>query len=206
MEYRDAVRARHSAYMLDDRLDLTGLSLDDVVAALRSIAPAVPSSYNVQSARMVVLAGGDHRRLWGIVEDVLRARVADDRAFARTEVKLRNFARAAGTILFYEVDARTEELVERDPRYADMYRTWAEHGNAMMQFAAWTELYDLGLGANIQHYNPVIDGRVREAFGIPEGYRLIAQMVFGRVVSEGEPKTKIPGDEIVTVGHAGDAD
>ena len=203
MEYQDAIAARHSAYMLDDRMEDAGVSADDVLAMLRSIAPKVPSSYNSQSARLVLLTGEDHRRFWGIVEDILRAKVNDDKRFARTEVKLRGFAAAAGTVLFYEIDSVTEGLKETYPSYADVFPTWAEHGNAMIQFAVWTGFYDMGLAANIQHYNPIIDARVADEFSVPEGYRLVAQMVFGRETQVPAGKPKLSGEDMVSVGRAG---
>ena len=205
MEYQDAIAARHSAYMLDDRIEDAGVSADDVLAMLRSIAPKVPSSYNSQSARLIMLTGDDHRRFWGIVEEVLRAKVNDDKRFARTEVKLRGFAAAAGTVLFYEIDSVTDGLKEAYPSYADVFPTWAEHGNAMIQFAVWTGFYDMGLAANIQHYNPIIDARVAEEFSVPEGYRLVAQMVFGRETQVPAGKPKLSGEDIVSVGRAGGA-
>ena len=205
MEYQDAIAARHSAYMLDDRIEDAGVSADDVLAMLRSIAPKVPSSYNSQSARLILLTGEDHRRFWGIVEDILRAKVDDDKRFARTEVKLRGFAAAAGTVLFYEIDSVTEGLKETYPSYADVFPTWAEHGNAMIQFAVWTGFYDMGLAANIQHYNPIIDARVADEFSVPEGYRLVAQMVFGRETQVPAGKPKLSGEDMVSVGRAGGA-
>ena len=56
MEFKDAVSARRSEYMLD----AADVDVDAVVSALRSIAGKVPSSFNVQSARMFVLSGEDH--------------------------------------------------------------------------------------------------------------------------------------------------
>ena len=47
-----------------------------------------------------------------------------------------------------------------------------------------------------------VDDRVAEVFGVPEGYRLVAQMVFGRIVTPAGPKTKLSGDEIVMTAHA----
>ena len=95
-----------------------------------------------------------------------------------------------------------EALMEEHPSYRDLFPQWAEHGNAMLQFASWVAIRDMGLGANIQHYNPIIDSRVADEFGIPSGYRLIAQMVFGRVVTPAGPKDKLSGDDIVIVAHA----
>lgn len=202
MEFLDAVAARHSAYSLDDGIEEAGVSFDDVVETVRRIAPAVPSSYNSQTCRLIVLGGDDHRAFWSIVADVLRAKVDDEGRFARTEAKLKGFSDAAGTILFYEDDAGTEALIEKHPSYKDAFPVWAEHGDAMMQYAVWTGFYDMGLAANIQHYNPIIDDRVRETFGVPEGLRLVCQMVFGRPTGDRPVKRRLSGEDMVSVGHA----
>ena len=202
MEFLDAVAARYSAYSLDDGIEEAGVSFDDLVETVRRIAPAVPSSYNSQTCRLIVLGGDDHRAFWSIVADVLRAKVDDEERFARTEAKLKGFSDAAGTILFYEDDAGTEVLIEKHPSYKDAFPVWAEHGDAMMQYAVWTGLYDMGLATNIQHYNPIIDDRVREAFGVPEGLRLVCQMVFGRPTGDRPVKRRLSGEDMVSVGHA----
>lgn len=202
MEFLDAVAARYSAYSLDDGIEEAGVSFDDVVETVRRIASAVPSSYNSQTCRLIVLGGDDHRAFWSIVADVLRAKVDDEERFARTEAKLKGFSDAAGTILFYEDDAGTEALIEKHPSYKDAFPVWAEHGDAMMQYAVWTGLYDMGLAANIQHYNPIIDDRVGEAFGVPEGLRLVCQMVFGRPTGDRPVKRRLSGEDMVSVGHA----
>ena len=70
MEFAEAVRSRRSEYMLDAE----GVDTDAVLSSLRDVAGSVPSSFNAQSARMFMLVGDDHRRFWGIVEDILRER------------------------------------------------------------------------------------------------------------------------------------
>ena len=60
----------------------------------------------------------------------------------------------------------------------------------------------MGLAANIQHYNPIIDDRVGEAFGVPEGLRLVCQMVFGRPTGDRPVKRRLSGEDMVSVGHA----
>lgn len=37
----------------------------------------------------------------------------------------------------------------------------------MIQFAVWTALETEGLGASLQHYNPIIGAEVAKAFEIP---------------------------------------
>lgn len=204
MEFREVVSARRSAYSLDDDIGAVGVTMEGVMETLRSVARDVPSAYDSHPVRTFVLWGDDHRRFWGIVEDILRERVADEERFRSTEAKMRGFSRAAGTVLFYDVVSVTESLVERYPTYAEAFPDWAEHGSAMMQYAFWLAFYDMGLGANIQHYNPIVDVRVAEAFGIPEGYRLRAQMVFGRIDFDGARKERPPGEVLVAEAHSGE--
>ena len=45
----------------------------------------------------------------------------------------------------------------------------------------------------------MIDSRVRDAFGIPEGYRLIAQMPFGKVVRGAPRKPRLDPEATVRV-------
>ena len=49
----------------------------------------------------------------------------------------------------------------------------------MHQFALWTALEAEGAGANLQHYNPIIDSKVAARWSIPEEWSLKAQLVFG---------------------------
>jgi predicted oxidoreductase (fatty acid repression mutant protein) len=63
----------------------------------------------------------------------------------------------------------------------------------------WTALESLGFSANLQHYNPLIDGPVAKQWDISSDWRLIAQLVFGS--PEGEPgeKTQKPIEERVKI-------
>ena len=56
------------------------------------------------------------------------------------------------------------------------------------QLNTWVTLANNGIGANLQHYNPIIDDLVREAFDIPTNRNLRAQMPFGSI--EGSAKDK----------------
>lgn len=197
MEFVEAVSKRRSEYALDAQ----GVDTDAVLSTIKGVAGAVPSAFNVQSARAVFLAGDGHRRFWTIVEDVLRERSKDPERFERTREKISGFSAAAGTVLFYEIDRKTHELVDKHPTYRDLFPNWAEQGNAMLQYAVWCAITDMGLGANIQHYNPIVDSRVAEEFSIPDGYRLVAQMVFGRIVDPAGPKDRLSGDDIISVGQ-----
>lgn len=59
----------------------------------------------------------------------------------------------------------------------------------MHQFAIWTALTAEGLGCNLQHYNPLIDAKVMEQWGVPETWELNAQLVFGKPLAPPGEKT-----------------
>lgn len=175
---------RRSVYALNDTLPISKQALVDLVehAVLHT-----PSSFNSQSTRLVVLFGEDHKKVWQIAEQQLR-QVMGDRDFSATQAKLDAFAAAAGTILFFEDESVVKGLQEQFPPYAERFPIWAEHSNAMHQYAIWSALRSVDVGANLQHYNPLIDDDVRAAFDLPADWKLIAQMPFGGIVQEAGEK------------------
>lgn len=191
-----AISARHSQYALTDA---AALSDSEIIDLIRSVAGEVPSAFNAQPQRAVVLFGEDHHRLWAIVHDALRAVVKDDTAFAATEQKIAGFDAAHGTILYFDDTTVTTNLQERFPSYAANFPVWAQQANGMLQFAVWSALAEAGIGANVQHYNPLIDDAVRDAFGIPADWKLIAQMPFGEVTAPAGEREHMPLDEQVQV-------
>lgn len=50
----------------------------------------------------------------------------------------------------------------------------------MHQYFLWTALEQEGLGANLQHYNPLIDEKVASTWNVPNNWSLKAQLVFGK--------------------------
>ena len=65
----------------------------------------------------------------------------------------------------------------------------------MHQFAIWTALEAEGLGANLQHYNPLIDSKVTSTWGIDETWELKAQLVIGTPTGAAGEKTHKPIEE-----------
>ena len=180
---------RRSIYMLNDQLPV---SKDEVVKLVEHAVLHTPSSFNSQSSRLVVLFGEDHQKLWQITEDLLRAMVNDDEKFKSTADKMAMFKAAAGTILYFEDQSVVKGLQEQFPLYAHNFPVWAEHTSAMHQYAIWNALAALNIGANLQHYNGVIDGKVAETWNIDSNWKLIAQMVFGGITAPAGEKTFEP--------------
>ena len=148
----------------------------------------MPTPFNSQSTRLVLLLRGQHLAFWDIVEATLKAKVPEAQ-FPVTQQKLhRSFRGGYGTILFYEDSKKIEDLRRAAPLYAEKFETWAEHSSAMMQFAVWTALEDMGYGASLQHYNPIIDKAVAQRWLIDPNWRLIAQMPFGTPLDTPTPR------------------
>ncbi|MNU09462.1 hypothetical protein D3C72_2560420 [compost metagenome] len=61
----------------------------------------------------------------------------------------------------------------------------------------WTALEEEGLGASLQHYNPLIDEHVKNEWKLPENWKLIAQMPFGAPTFEPGDKEFQPIEERV---------
>lgn len=65
----------------------------------------------------------------------------------------------------------------------------------MTQYAIWVALEAEGLGANLQHYSPLIDAKVAAEWEIPADWELNAQLVFGTPVGEAKEKSFMPLEE-----------
>jgi hypothetical protein len=70
-------------------------------------------------------------------------------------------------------------MQDKYPLYAKNFPLWAIRSEGMAQHITWTALVAEGLGANLQHYNPLIDAGVQKTWNIPEDWELNAQLVFG---------------------------
>ncbi len=159
-----------------------------VVHIIRTAVKYVPSSFNSQSTRIVLLLEAEHSKLWNIVKDKLKAIVSKEQ-FEQTLAKIDGcFSCGHGTILYFEDQAVIEGLQTAFPTYSANFPVWSEQTSGMHQLAIWTMLEDVGLGASLQHYNPLIDDEVRAAWNLPKTWKLVAQMPFG--IPTGDPGEK----------------
>ncbi|KAF4582965.1 nitroreductase family protein [Ophiocordyceps camponoti-floridani] len=168
-------RNRRTVYQLNKTLSIPTSRIRNLV---QETTLHTPSSFNSQTTRAVLLLGKAHDRLWALTSDTLRAVVPADR-WPASEQRLAGFAAAAGTVLFFVDEAAVAKMQEKLPTYADRFPGWAEQSAGMQQWALWTALEADGLGANLQHYNPLIDERVGAEWGLSGEWRLNAQLVFG---------------------------
>ncbi|MBC2885311.1 nitroreductase family protein [Ochrobactrum sp. CM-21-5] len=171
----NSIKKRRTQYALGKSLPF---SQEDVAELIREAVKHTPSSFNSQSSRAVILFGEQSDKLWEITKEALRKIVPAD-AFAQTEAKIDSFAAGAGTVLFYEDQTVVKGLQDNFPLYADNFPLWSEQSGGMAQHSVWSALANAGIGASLQHYNPLIDSEAAKAFDIPDSWKLRAQMPFG---------------------------
>ncbi|KAF2440061.1 nitroreductase family protein [Karstenula rhodostoma CBS 690.94] len=197
--FLDAVKDRRSIYQLNKEAPKSD---KEIVEIVNQIVQHVPSSFNSQSTRVVVLLNEEHEKFWELAKEVLKPQVPEDQYKSGTEPKLNGFKAAYGSILFFEDPQPVEDLRKAFPLYAHHFGDWSEHTSAMHQFAAWTALEAEGFGANLQHYNPIVDQKIQNEWNVPQEWKLRAQLVFGGRAGEAGEKQFKPLEERVFVHGA----
>lgn len=187
---------------LKDRRSYYGISKESVVSderiqeVINEAVKHTPSAFNSQSARVVVLLGEQHDKLWNITKETLR-KIVPAENFGSTEEKMNAFGSGYGTVLFFEDQSVIDNLQKQFELYKDNFPIWSQHSSGMLQFVVWTALEIEGFGATLQHYNPLIDEEVKQAWNVPSEWKLIAQMPFGKPTFEPGEKEFQPLDQRV---------
>ena len=186
VELRDIISARRSYYDLGRNVNVND---DAIILAIEDAVKHVPSAYNSQSQRVAVMLGHDQKDLWDIIEAALRTKTGDERYALLSKEKINSFRSAYGTVLFFDDMTRTCEIGNRYPSNVGNFPIWAHQSSGMLQYTVWLLLRDMGLGASLQHYNPIADVKIRERWALPYDWKLLAQMPFGSIGSEPGEKT-----------------
>lgn len=188
-----SIQDRRSYYSISKK---SPISDDRIYKIVTEAVKHTPSSYNMQSQRVVLLLGPANDQLWNIVVESLRA-IVPAAQFEMTEKKIKKLASSYGSILFYDDTAITNRFSNQFPLYREKFAVWSQHANAMLQINIWNLLEAEGFGASLQHYNPLIDADVQKAWNLPESWSLIAQMPFGTPTAAPDEKEFTPIEERV---------
>jgi len=183
--FLNSIKSRRTIYAIGKNLSVGQTTIEETI---REAVKQSPSSFNSQTSRVVTLYGESHTKFWNIVRETLR-KIVPAEAFEGTNAKIDSFAAGFGTALFYEDQDVVKGLQEQFALYADNFPVWSEHSSAIAQFATWTALSEIGVGASLQHYNPIIDEEVAQTFDIPANWKLRAQLVFGSIEAAAGEKT-----------------
>lgn len=182
--FLDSIKKRRSHYEISKEKIVSDERIQEII---EYVVKHTPSAFNSQTARVVLLLGENHSKLWDITESALRQVVPED-DFAPTEEKIKSFDAGYGTILFFEDTDIVKKFQEDFPLYKDNFPIWSKESSGMHQFNIWTALKLEGYGASLQHYTELIDEGVRNEWDIPENWEMRAQMPFGKPTGE-------PGDK-----------
>jgi predicted oxidoreductase (fatty acid repression mutant protein) len=193
--FAEAMKDRRTFYSIGAGSPISDERIQDLVG---QAVKYVPSAFHCQSARVVVLFGAAHQKLWSIVMETLR-KIVPAEHFGATEEKVKSFAAGHGTVLYFDDTVTTNALMEQYPQFRDNFPGWALQANGMLQFAVWTMLEQEGLGVSLQHYNPLIDDEVRKTWNLPNEWKLIAEMPFGEPTGAPGAKEFLPLDKRMIV-------
>ena len=186
--FKEAIQHRRTHYGIGNNSPISDNEIHEII---KTAVTHVPSAFNSQSTRIVLLLGESHKKLWESVPA---------EAYKATEAKIDNsFEAGYGTVLFFEDTAVVEGLQKQFPSYKDNFPVWSQQTSAMHQFAIWTMLEDAGFGASLQHYNPLIDEAVAKQWHINPNWKLIAEMPFGIPTQEPGDKQFAPLEERILV-------
>ena len=190
LSFNEVIKRRRSIYSLNHNVALSKKEINELVNFAMKHSP---SAFHSQTSRAIILYDHHHLQLWDIVEDTLRSIVPPEN-FSSTISKLDSFRKGIGTILFFEDDDVIKSFEKSYPSYAENFSGWAEQSTGIAQFALWCSLTHENMGASLQHYNPIIDSKVKEEWNIPTNWILKAQMPFGGVESRPNEKDFIPDE------------
>ncbi|WP_160679083.1 nitroreductase family protein [Clostridium sp. C8-1-8] len=191
----DAIESRRSFYGISKEAVVSDQKIKEVI---EKAVKYVPSAFNSQSARVILLLGAQHDRLWEITKDALRKIVPEDQ-FSSTEDKINSFKNGYGTVLFFEDSSVIESLQNQFALYKDNFPIWSQQSSGMHQFVVWTGLEIEGFGVSLQHYNELIEQDVKSEWNVPANWKLIAQMPFGKPTAEPAEKQFQPLEERVKI-------
>ncbi|MFJ6413022.1 nitroreductase [Terribacillus saccharophilus] len=194
-DFFKALENRRSIYALAKESPVSDERIQEIV---EFAVKYTPSAFNSQSTRVIVLLGEKHDRFWDLTEEQLRAVVPADN-FAPTEEKIASFRNGYGTVLFFEDETVVKGLQEQFALYADNFPIWSEQTSGMHQLVVWTALEMEGLGASLQHYNPLVDEAIQKEWDIPSNWKLRGQMPFGKPAMPAGDKEFQPLEERVKI-------
>ncbi|MFT9849706.1 nitroreductase family protein [Aneurinibacillus sp. REN35] len=189
---QDAIKERRSIRKVKKNERITKDKIENIL----KLSLHAPSAFNMQSGRMTVLLENHHEEFWDIVKETLRPNIAAE-DFKPTEDKLQGFREGVGTILFFENQETVRHLEQQAPLYKQHFANWSEQGSGILQYAVWLSFAAEGIGASLQHYNPLIDEEVKRKWDIPNDWSLVAQMPFGEPDEQPGERSFLPFDDIV---------
>ncbi|KAJ5287586.1 hypothetical protein N7478_003272 [Penicillium angulare] len=180
--FLEAVKHRRTVYGVTDQVSVSD---DRIVEIVNEVIQTVPSSWNMQSTRILVTLKKEHEKLWDAITDAAKPGVVEtqgEEAWARNEERFKSFRKAYGTITVFEDHAAIEKQHAKFSHFPiGVFEGFSEHSSAMHQITLWTAIELEGLGASLQHSHmmPGAEEAIRSAFDLPSTWAPKAEIVFG---------------------------
>ena len=194
-QFTDLIKERRTAYAIGTNTELSNKEIAD---RIREVAQQIPTAFNSQTTRLVVVFGEDNVKFWDHILDVQKDVMEGDMWEMMSGV-MQGAKAGVGTVLFFEDRDAVKGALGENER-ATVYK---QHHSANAQYGIWLALTDLGLGGSLQHMNigfeQGFDKSVKDMFNLPASYEMIAQMPFGSIEAEPNPKEFIDSSEQVRV-------
>lgn len=177
-----AAEHRISCYALSKE---STISDERIHAIINFVIKHTPSSFNVQSARAIILLKDEHEALWELAAEIAKKSLPEDKSPGIAKMA-QGFTNAYGSVLFLESQEDLDGLAAKNPLFGNLVPEWGDVSNGMHQYLAWTAFELEGLGCNLQHFNfmPEFSEAVSEKWKIPATWKLKSQLVFGKPVGE----------------------
>ncbi len=195
MKLTELITSRRSIYALGKNISVREESINELI---KQCVAQCPSAFNSQTSKVVVLYRKKHDELWDLLTDKM-SQILPPEALPETLAKIESFKGAYATVLFYENQEIVKGLEEQFPRYAHNFQPWSQQASGMLQLAVWAGLREVDLGANLQHYNELIEAELSSLLGVDPKYKLVAQMPFGEILQPAGEKEIANLDERFTV-------
>lgn len=193
--FSDMLHTRRSQYALGSRIILAPEKIQEL---LEDAVRHTPSAFNHQPGRMVALFGENHTRVWQLTWQALQQSVPAEN-LQNTRKKLDSFAAGYGTILYFTDQQAVGQMQKAFPAYAGNFPVWAQQSAGMLQYVVWCSLQSYGVGASLQHYNPLIDQLIQQEWDLPPTWQLVAQMPLGSVEAPPAAKELVDAADKVSV-------
>ena len=193
--FLDLLEKRRSIYTIGTNSDYTK---EEITDRIRDVMKQVPTAFNSQTTRVVVLFDEAKDKFWDHIYDVQKDVLEGD-VWEMMSGTITGSKNGIGTVLFFEdIDA-----VKQMPAQGIRGEAYKQNNNANAQYAVWLALTEMDLGATLQHFNvgyeQGFDRGTKEMFDLPDSYEMLAQMPFGSIEQEAGEKDHIDPDEQVKV-------
>jgi uncharacterized protein len=126
----DLIEARRSVYALSSESTIPDSRVEEIV---KHAVKWAPSTYNVQSARAVVLFNSNHAKLWDIVKKHMADIPLQGGMREYMDNRIEGFKKAHGTVMWFEDQVALDALATKNPMVGGMLTEFSDHSSGMHQ-------------------------------------------------------------------------